>query len=156
MGVGVPCTWGGPPCDPDLYCQAEGCGEGTCQPVLDPSAQTPAHAPVCGCDGISYFNPSIAASFGVAVAHGDPCEENEQVACHKDDNPCPDGRFCTRRVATVAGCLLTPNQGGVCWGVPINCDPGGPKANACANSLCYDICSLIQGQNPWYSMGTCF
>ncbi len=156
MGQGAPCSWTGPPCDEALYCQAKGCGEGTCQPILSETGQEQGLTPVCGCDGISYFNQSIAASFGMAVAHDERCTDSEGVTCHKDNSPCPAGYFCSRRVAGVANCLLSPNQDGQCWAVPKTCDPEGPKDNACANSLCYPICELMKGENGWYHLGTCF
>ncbi len=154
-GIGAPCTWDGAPCDPNLYCQAEGCGAGTCQPVIPQTAQEKQFAPICGCDGINYFNPSIAASFGMSIAHGDRCTENEQIGCHKTNNPCAQGYFCNRTVASLPACMLSPIHTGECWAVPLSCDPNGPQAKACANSLCYDLCSLIQSENPWYGPGTC-
>ncbi|MBW2453209.1 MAG: hypothetical protein JRI68_01810 [Deltaproteobacteria bacterium] len=156
MGVGAPCTWGGSPCDQDLYCLAMGCGDGTCQPVVSETGQQQDLTPVCGCDGITYFNTSIAASFGMAVAHGEACTNSEWVLCHKDNSPCPAGYFCSRRVASVAGCILSPNQDGQCWAVQATCDPNGPKDNACGNSLCYPICELIKTENGWFHLGTCF
>jgi len=155
-GQGTPCMHGGAACDSGLYCDAMGCGAGTCEPVLAIAAQTKEHAPVCGCNGITFFNPSLAEVAGMAVSHGGACTSQEGVACNKLNTPCPQGLVCNSEVADQVACVPVTQASGLCWGVPIGCDPNGVvRGRGCINTTCSDVCSLIQGQNPWHSDSTC-
>lgn len=60
-------------CDPDDYCFMADCfgGSGVCVPR--PTDCTEHYDPVCGCDGITYGNPCIAASEGVTMAYHAIC-----------------------------------------------------------------------------------
>lgn len=141
---GVPCNWGDA-CGSG-YCDAPGCRKGTCKPLLSMSDQQSPFEPVCGCDGVSYWNASIAASRGMSVLHADACESDEQLAC--DANmPCPMGLYCNRQVEGSVGCALGGARG-ACWGVPATC-PMVPKGKACFSLICSDRCSLIKGQMTW-------
>src|SRR5687768_8248515 len=65
--AGSGCVWSVlvHPCGFGRYCQAPGCGTGTCAAV-ETSPKT-ARAVVCGCDGLTYWNASLAAQRGVPV-----------------------------------------------------------------------------------------
>jgi hypothetical protein len=107
---------------------------------------------VCGCDGVSYYNDSIAATHGMSVAHAGRCEQSEVKTC-SNQMPCGPGLFCSRQVEGLISCSsFSPGQ---CWGVPVACDPNGPKARACLGVACADMCSLIQSQNHWYPDPAC-
>lgn len=154
-GLGSPCTHGGAPCDQGFYCDAMGCGAGTCQPVLGVAQQTKDYAPVCGCDGVTFFNVSLAKIAGMAVSHGGACSAQEGVACTKQVL-CPTGLSCNAEVANQAACVPVPQAAGFCWRVPLGCDANGPvRGRGCLNAVCADRCSLIQGQNPWHPDATC-
>ncbi len=151
----APCTWGNAQCNGGLYCDAGGCGAGTCQSVLNTAAQQPDYDPVCGCDGIHYFNPTIAQSRGAAISHPGVCNNAEQLACDKVSAPCGAGLSCSVEVNTVGMCAPTLTAG-VCWGVPVACGAAQPMARGClAPGACANKCALIRGQNPWYEDLTC-
>ena len=44
---------------------------------------------------------------------------------------------------------------GVCVGLPLTCQEGGPSARACTNQNCALVCSLMASNNPWFDDGTC-
>lgn len=152
--LGEPCTWGNGDCIAGLYCQAAGCAAGTCQPPLNVAAQQQTYDPVCGCDGVHYFNPSIAASRSMAVAHAGVCAANEEVACDKVAAPCGGNLSCSILVSDAASCA--PLTAGVCWGAPITCGTGQPMARGCvAMGECANKCALIRSQNAWHEDVTC-
>ncbi|MDC0740303.1 hypothetical protein [Polyangium mundeleinium] len=151
-GVGAPCSGGVDGCDPGLYCNAPGCGEGVCAPKPPPGLQSQTPALVCGCDGVTYWNAEIAEVFGSSVKSAGACPSADAMACDPQA-PCPAGRQCNRRVETANAC--SPMATGVCWGMPISCSTAGAKAKGCAGGTCFDQCSLIQSQNPWYDDGAC-
>ena len=149
----VPCTWGQTDCGPGHYCQAPGCTTGFCEPGLPPGQQLPGKDPACGCDGVVYWNASIAESQGMSVRHAGACNFLEDVGCSQQ-NPCPGGKYCNHREDTQFTCNVS--FGGQCWAVPVACPPGGPSGVGCLGAAqCVSECALIQSQNPWYPSANC-
>lgn len=148
-GVGSPCTWGDD-CGANLYCDAPGCGAGQCANKPVPAGLPAEESPVCGCDGVTYWNEPVAASKGQSVAAQGPCLV--PLACGPQ-MPCPGGMKCRRRVEDAAAC--GGDAPGECWGTAISCSLDGPRARACSNGTCELECSLVQSQNPWYDDPTC-
>jgi hypothetical protein len=138
-------------CDPGFYCNAPGCGTGTCAQKPGIAEQQKDRALVCGCDNVTYWNESIAAYQGVGVKAMGTCLVGSGIACSQA-TPCPSGLRCNRKALSDMTCNTTPN--GECWGMPIACDPIGPTGHACSNGQCASECVLIQSQNPWYD-GPC-
>ena len=88
---------------------------------------------MCGCDGITYPNPRLAASQGVSIAAFGPCEGGTHDGCGTAGSHCAEGEFCERQ-----GCNGTE---GHCETKPQACDavfaPGSaatasPYSNPCA------------------------
>lgn len=114
-------------CSAGKYCKkADGdCnGEGVC-------SERPVNCPflvdtVCGCDGLTYPNPCVAASNGVNVDYYGECKD-----C-TDNSECSVGEFCKKKV-------------GDCFGQGICSD----RPNACiqvSNAVCG--CDGLTYQNP--------
>lgn len=144
------CVWGGD-CGPgNKYCFAPGCGNGVCIQKPAPAGLPPDPTPVCGCDGVTYWNAEVAASHGMSLASEGPC--SMVIACGPD-TPCPDGMKCNRPVADQASCAL--DVMGECWGTALSCPLTGPMGRACTTATCELQCSLIQSQNPWFEDPTC-
>lgn len=143
------CTFGDA-CPPGQYCEAPGCGAGACVPTPIPASVPATQDPVCGCDGVTYWNPETAAVKGMSVAAAGACAA--PIACGQG-SPCPAGMKCNREAADAASC--SPQVAGTCWGVVANCPAGGPQAKACTNQQCELVCSLVQSQNPWFDDGAC-
>ena len=85
------------------------------------------------------------------------CAPLVAVACQKIDNPCPTGQRCNHKLDAAAECTIPANlPPGVCWAVPIACDPADSMlGNACSDNNCFSYCALIQGQNGWYDEQSC-
>lgn len=149
LGMPGPCTWGDD-CGGGYYCDAPGCGAGNCIQKPVPAGLSPILDPVCGCDGLSYWNAEIAASQGISIASAGACAA--VVPCGPGA-PCPAGTKCDREVADKASC--DPRAPGQCLGIPLSCPLDGPKGRACSNDQCELRCSLIQSQNPWFDDPTC-
>src|SRR5258708_60421 len=77
-GVGAECT-NNETCSPDLFCSKASCGApGTCQ--LPPAFCDDQREPVCGCDGVNYWNDCLrmrdrvpARTAGQCTDAGTPC-----------------------------------------------------------------------------------
>jgi hypothetical protein len=125
--------------------------------VLPLGAQAKNLDPVCGCNGITYFNPSIAESAAMSVSAAGSCNDQVAIACSKS-SLCPAGSFCNMQVPGTVDCFLGgTNPTGTCWATPTACDPAGPKGRGCSPpSFCADVCSLIQSQNTWHADLLCF
>lgn len=155
--IGAACVYGNDDCDAGLYCDASGCIMGTCAAVLAGSSTTDDFTPVCGCDGVTYYNVTIAQSEGRAIAHGGACTDLEATPC-TDVNPCDVGLFCNKMVAGAADCSAgTPTDPGVCWGLPPTCNVSGPHARSCpaGGFACADTCSHIKAGVQWFDDNTC-
>lgn len=148
-GMNTPCVWGDD-CGPGQYCFAPGCGSGTCIQKPVPAGQSPDPAPVCGCDGATYWNADVAASQGMSVASDAACAS--PIPCGPGA-PCPGTMKCDRQVPDQPAC--GPQVTGECWGTPLSCPLDGPQGRACSNDKCELRCSLIQSQNPWFDDPTC-
>lgn len=146
---GSPCNWGDD-CGLGLFCDAPGCGAGMCALRPIPAAVHGDPMPVCGCDGVTYWNPDVAAYDGVATMAQGVCAAG--MVCGKG-MPCKGGLRCNTPVADASQCGA--KSMGTCWGVPISCPVMGAGAKACTNQQCATICELIQSQNPYFDDGTC-
>lgn len=133
-------------CPAGQYCK--GCGSaGVCV-----SASSANPGPVCGCDGVTYWDASLASHLRVTVRQGGPCSRNDgnTTTCNVG-NPCPKGTWCNHaRDHATAVCNLIPG-GDTCWAVPDNC-PDQPTGKSCAatNTACSKACDLIKSEQDWY------
>src|SRR5690348_2485411 len=65
-GLGSNCNYGDT-CATGYYCDAVGCGAGTCAALPGVNMVGNAGMPVCGCDGVTYWNSDVAAYDGASV-----------------------------------------------------------------------------------------
>lgn len=143
-------------CASNEYCKVANCADkGTC--TKKPDVNTAQGDVVCGCDGVSYYSPELAASFGVSVnpAFANECTGGARKTC-SGISACPAGRYCAYAAEASNGiCSITTS--GACWGLPNNCPtlPPNPAASAnvaknCTTGECTTFCEAIKNEEPWF------
>jgi hypothetical protein len=157
-GGGTTCSYSSTSgqCGTGQYCNAIGCGMGTCVPFG--AAETSDRTPVCGCDHVTYWNKSLAAHAGVPVSTTGECSGPDSASCGGFANlMCPGEASCNYRISGSPECGGS-DISGTCWVVPKDCPPVngfGPQNRACNATSCMEECPLILSGQPWYHDGTC-
>lgn len=133
-------------CGEARICVSPHCGggpRGTCL-ALDG-----AH-PVCGCDGVTYFDALSANASGTEIAHLGVCE---------DAPPCggPESAVCPAGLACRIDVQLCPARGarGRCWKLPSECAGHGRLVRPCAHAFCISECEAISSREPFDSGSAC-
>jgi hypothetical protein len=132
----------GPPCTSNADCAAfDFCERLDCDDPAGRCARRPALCeavprPVCGCNGVTYFNDCYRRAHGATAA-----EENECAVGASCDaaTACPDGASCAR---LVPACGLDTSRGR-CWWGPAAC-PGVAAFVPCGGGNCTDVCTAIR------------
>ena len=142
---------GGNDCAPGTFCEKPTCDSpaGSCLPF--PTVCPSDEAPVCGCDGITYFNDCLRRAAGAGAAHAGECDRDARP-CHDSDD-CPSGTVCS----LLAGSDLRDcdrELRGRCWVVPAECPPpGADRWQPCGPPppgpiACVDTCNAIRSGVP--------
>lgn len=144
--AGIPCGPSTGTCPSDMVCNS--CTDGICVP-RDSVQSSGALNPVCGCDGLTYWNLSVAYQLGKSVRHQVDCST---VGLAKSCTPgsCPSGAYCNMMQPNV--CVSVSNSTGTCWVLPKPCVPA-PEDQACGSTNCVPRCELIKNEVPWYVSG---
>jgi len=137
-------------------CDKDGCDAttGVCVPFpafcpLDPQ-------PVCGCDGVTYWNDCIRLQ---SAPHTDLAQREQ---CHASACTCEQASDCDVPYASCAH-LMGPNETcgghsmGACWVLPPMCGPSNdPKRwreckppDAGPPGPCVDTCQAVQSERPF-------
>jgi hypothetical protein len=117
--------------------------------------------PVCGCDGVNYWNATTAANYGMSFGRQGECAL--PVGCSiMPETKCPtDAHFCGHIVDSFEDCFDTSSTlTGVCWGMPKNCAPVviGGTFRPCSNGIlepCVDECTAIKAKRRHWPDASC-
>ncbi len=139
-------------CGAGAYCDAIGCGLGTCKPA---PAETNTLSAVCGCDGVTYWNATVAENKGVTPNTSGECAQGKTcggIASLK----CPAGTNCNFHLQNKGACAIS-DATGTCWGLPAQCPTVviGPLTRQCNSLKCTEQCSLIKAGVTWFDDVTC-
>lgn len=143
-------------CMPGWLCEMNGCDATSGECVPWPPLCPPDPAPVCGCNGVTYWNDCIRLNSRARLAASDQCRA---TACS-----CEVGADCMVADA-VASCshLLPPGAMcghgmGSCWVLPSQCTPNAdpkmwreckPPDAGGAPPACVDTCTAIASERPF-------
>ncbi|MBX3127724.1 MAG: hypothetical protein KF718_13455 [Polyangiaceae bacterium] len=152
-GTGISCQ-SNAQCKDSDFCAKTSCNSanGTCTPR--PVSCADNESPVCGCDGISYWNDCLRQQYGVAsLRSNSACMGFDAAGCGLTSCPSADASCATLRSSSL-GCLAL--GGGVCWMVPKSC-PTAPKTyRRCGtSSSCASKCEAIKSQQEHHADNTC-
>lgn len=150
-----------PPCEKnedcarDMFCARPDCKAplGRCErrPVLCTSE----FSPMCGCDGVTYWNDCLRRRAGIPLRAVGECFDVPAICGDRPTLGCPSGASCSRLVAPGEPCIA-PDAPGVCWMLPDACDKAleqGPPVQFCGGGEpepCFDACSAIQSEKPFH------
>lgn len=150
-------------CDPSWYCQKEACADvaGVCLPR--PSLDDPRLLPVCGCDGITYWNDTLRQALGISWSSGGWCRSGTR-RCYSGSECGPNGR-CSRQLpgfTSSSGSDMPACDApgaGQCWAIPndctsandgpvgLPCPPPGPPTGPPPD--CLTLCQALQADKPY-------
>lgn len=143
-------------CGAAAYCASTDCKSGHC--VARPSESSTGEVPVCGCDGITYWNENIANARGMSAGAAGACAKGVSCGGPGPDVPCPDGFSCNKPIAGSGVCNMQ-SWPGTCWALPKTCASAGigidPNTRACNAKSCATRCALIAAEAPYYVDNTC-
>jgi hypothetical protein len=159
-------------CSPSSYCARRDCGEmhGHCR--VRPVVCDDALAPVCGCDGVTYWNECLREFTGAtASASGGDCgqlglpsamcdsfqtpPQQDGGAAQPPKNTCPIAdAYCARLSFDKGTCSGGPMHpvDGHCWVLPPKCPADdGRKWLACMfGPPCVSTCDAIRSQEAYF------
>lgn len=150
------CTWSANsnPCGPGKYCSTttNDCTKGVC--VAVGTLESPIQNAVCGCDGVTYWNNSVAAKRGMSVRKDGACTGNDARVCGGvAGTSCKGGTKCNLRVDSYGACAA--DVAGTCWATPSSCPLVGTPAKVCGKNSCQFECGLINNEEPWFYAKSC-
>ena len=162
--------------DADCPSSTAFCGRKTCADVGGLCFERPAVCsgavdPVCGCDGITYWNECTRRLSGVTSQTDGLCDLDVAQTCTFEvEHPgapvtsittCPGGTFCARLFPPSGGgppeCPVASK--GACWVLPTVCpdDPGTSRWTKCGDedTSCHPTCDAIRSGQPYQSALSC-
>jgi hypothetical protein len=142
-------------CTADEYCDAPTCDTGVCKPR---GLSAPGFSPVCGCDGLTYWNAHFAKSLGVSFTGSSPCGDDRGVRCGGPFEDCIAPADCVTRGSSPTTCTSV-SVSGVCWRVPSDavCATTGAtrKERVCGSSVCKSVCEASIAGDVFFDDPTC-
>ena len=148
-------------CPDGQFCSKNSCATlvGTCEDR--PTTCDNTESPVCGCDGITYWNDCIRRQHGEEASFNGKCDDATAMHCGGIAN-----LQCAEPWATCAFVFQNKNMcsmmdpRGNCWALPDTCPQVviGGNLRACGpgpSTACSGTCKAIMAGGTWYQDNTC-
>jgi hypothetical protein len=171
LDAGPPCVQPSD-CPQNFYCAKAHCKSpiGVCMP--EPMEISLVEQPVCGCDGLTYFNDSVRQEYGmwstIPGPGGAPGPCGFGAASCEEPGECPKPyAYCDLLIRNpTATCpppdAPPPSHPGTCWVLPPICSDAGASGtdgwnpcNAGPNPPCVDTCSAIASEKVYVRARMC-
>lgn len=143
-------------CGPQEYCSKTACGASWGQCLPRPFGCPTTHGPVCGCEGVTYWNACTAALHGANVDHSGGCTAQEALPCNDQGWECPRAEDKCAYMAQDESICSSPSLQGTCWGLPQSAPAlslGGYRA--CGTQECTDLFGAITSEVPQWQDPSC-
>lgn len=155
-------------CESTGFCARVRCGDvgGSCE--ARPVACGDQVSPVCGCDGVTYWNDCLRRAAGIASGRPGECPFDRARRCGdakggkpggaSGDDRCAAGTFCALLLPAPGAC--SPGPQGTCWALPSVCptEGGGDRWIRCGGpggAECTTTCSAIRSGEPHLRASSC-
>jgi Kazal-type serine protease inhibitor-like protein len=136
-------------CEFDEYCAKNSCNPaapGACarRPLSCPQEQEP----VCGCNGVNYYNDCLRELNGVNLYRRSECPNPRPCGGPFE---CPDESYCA--IVFPPNTSMCPEGArGVCWVLPSECgdERGSDRFRVCGDpdAKCKDLCRALKDEKP--------
>jgi hypothetical protein len=145
-------------CASGFYCAKDTCSDPAGSCLLPPIDCEASEAPVCGCDGITYFNDCLRMAAGIAASTPGECRAGVSLCAGPTNATCPAGSVCAQLGAFLPKGMCPTNPPGSCWVLPPVCPP--PSAvdrwDSCSDGMtCLDTCTAIRTTGVYRRSQTC-
>jgi hypothetical protein len=147
-------------CALDEYCDAPTCASGVCRrrPISLPDFN-----PICGCDGVTYWNDHFAGSRGRSTRLGSGAcgggSSLTKVCGGFASRSCPNPDMQCVSSGTDPSTCTTTDLGGLCWSIPTTASclsaTGSKKERVCGSGVCTTRCDAIKSSSVFYDDSTC-
>lgn len=149
------CTWNpqSNPCGPKQFCEDPSCGQNNSKGICKPKPQENSDdKPVCGCNGITYWNESVAGAHGVPAPHIGACIDlSKGISCVlPTDCPANSGASCRKAKSGCDGSVT-----GDCWVLPSGCGGTSVKVQSCLTNDCQPACEVIKTNTSYDPSQAC-
>ena len=145
-------------CAPNEFCDKPSCDASSGRCLPRPSMCSPAFQPVCGCNGVTYWNDCLRRERRIEARVDGECSGSGAMTCAGSPAACPDPEAsCALLLPPTSDC--TSQAVGACWVVPTTCQPPMPGSSGWSSCdgppICTSQCAAIRSGLRHLRVNTC-
>lgn len=122
-----------------------------------PTTCSNGEAPVCGCNGVNFWNDCLRRSRGVNLHSNGECSPQDNTCGGSGQIPCPTATPCGYLYSSLPNCPGLSGEG-QCWIVPTTCPmvtSGTYRPCDNPSGTCLPKCEAIKTSDPYAVDPTC-